>query len=81
MRWFIQLTLPSHRQRSIGWSKNKDRTTLGRETIASIGLGLRWSVTRSLNAQVYWGHQLDNVDTEGDLQDDGFQFLVSVDFP
>ena len=40
-----------------------------------------WEVTRFLYAQVYWGHQLDDVDTGGDLQDDGVQFLVSVDFP
>ena len=36
-------------------------------------------ITRRLHAQVYWGHQLDDVATSGDLQDDGVQFQLRWD--
>jgi hemolysin activation/secretion protein len=62
-----------------GYSQNKNRETLGPDWLASVGVGLRWAVTRRLAANVYWGHQIKDVRTFGDLQDDGVQFEVRWD--
>ena len=62
-----------------GWSKNRDRPTSGPETISSVGVGLRWAVYRGLSANVYWGHQLQDVLSSGNLQDDGVQFRLRWD--
>ncbi len=62
-----------------GWSKNQDRTTVGPETISSIGIGLRTSFYRGLSANVYWGYPLQDVPGSGNLQDDGVQFQVRWD--
>jgi hemolysin activation/secretion protein len=62
-----------------GWSKNQDRPTPGPETISSVGVGVRWAVYRGLSANVYWGHQLQDVLTSGNLQDQGVQFRLHWD--
>jgi hemolysin activation/secretion protein len=54
--------------------------------ISSIGLGLRWGVPLPTgidlraDAEIYWGHQLRNVDMPSDegLQDDGIHFQVAL---
>jgi hemolysin activation/secretion protein len=74
----------------IGRSWSHDRVSLldgeprpnpSSKTLASVGIGLRCEITRYLYSEIYWGHQLDDVATSGDLQDDGVQFRSSVDFP
>ena len=42
-------------------------------------MGLRWAVTRNIDAQVYWGYQLRDMPTSGNLQDDGVQFRLRWD--
>ncbi len=65
----------------IGWSDNRKRSNPDPDFLASVGVGLRWSITPKLRAQAYWGHQLKDVDnpTDDDPQDDGFQFGVTWD--
>lgn len=62
-----------------GWSKNRKRDTLGRNVLASVGGGLRWSITEKIRAQVYYGYQIKDVPTDDDLQDDGVQFSLTLD--
>jgi hemolysin activation/secretion protein len=50
-------------------------------TLASVGIGLRWSLSRYLDARIYWGQNLTSVTTSGDLQDKGVQFLISGHLP
>jgi hemolysin activation/secretion protein len=64
-----------------GRSWNSNRPSQGQQSIRSVGLGLRFAVTRFIDAQITWGEQLKNVDTSGDLQDDGVQFRVEVRVP
>lgn len=72
-----------------GWAENEDfPTPPGTNNIYSIGVGLRWSATLfpklrlKPQFEVYWGHQLKDVDTDVDnkLQDKGIslQFAISV---
>lgn len=53
-----------------------------RQTIASVGLGLLWTITERLRAEFYYGHALEDIveANEDDLQDRGFHFLVQADF-
>ena len=44
-------------------------------------MGLRWALTRFFDARIYWGQNLTSVETSGDLQDNGVQFLLSGSFP
>lgn len=73
-----------------GWSKNKNRSTPGPDFLASVGAGLRWSITERIRAQLYYGYQLEDApgaggDLQGtsrqedDLQDHGVQFGVTWD--
>jgi hemolysin activation/secretion protein len=48
-------------------------------TLVSAGIGLRVDLTRFLYAELYWGRQLVDSDTSGDLQDDGVQLAVRFD--
>ncbi len=77
-----------HRERPIleiapffdfGWSENRRRITRGPDILASVGGGLRWSITEDIHAQVYYGYQLEEVFTRDDLQDDGVQFRLVWD--
>jgi hemolysin activation/secretion protein len=81
----------------VGRSWNSGRPTPSPETISSVGIGLRWAVTRFLDAQLYWGQNLKNAKTSGtpqgenpgglpagsshDLQDDGVQFSLRMQLP
>lgn len=62
-----------------GWSDNVNRPTVGERILASVGLGLRWAILPNVRAQVYWGYQLQDTPTSGDLQDDGVQFSLTWD--
>ncbi len=60
-----------------GW--NRDRDNPDPDTISSVGIGLRWDSTDSINAQLYYGYALRDVDVPSDsLQDSGVHFLVHV---
>jgi hemolysin activation/secretion protein len=53
------------------------------ETLASIGVGLRWNLWNRANANIYWGQQLNHVsfpETKQNLQDYGIhvQFVWNV---
>jgi hemolysin activation/secretion protein len=53
------------------------------ETLASIGVGLRWNILNRANANIYWGQQLNHVPAPGpggNLQDHGIhvQFVWNV---
>jgi hemolysin activation/secretion protein len=49
------------------------------EEISSVGLGLRWTYTDWASAQVYWAHQLREIEYSGDAwQDDGFHVAIRV---
>jgi len=56
---------------------HRDRAGDRASTLASAGIGLRWSLSRFLDARIYWGQNLTSVVTSGDLQDHGVQFLIS----
>lgn len=69
-----------------GWSDNRDRPTPGSKVLASVGAGVRWSITPRVRAQVYYGYQIENPDSpaddarsEDDLQDHGVQFGLTWD--
>jgi len=66
-----------------GRSWNTDIDTPDPKSISSVGLGLRWSPNRAINAQVYWGHALRDIQEpdDKDLQDDGVHFELSVKIP
>jgi hemolysin activation/secretion protein len=58
-----------------------DRAGDRASTLASAGIGLRWSLSRFLDARIYWGQNLTSVVTSGDLQDHGVQFMISGHLP
>jgi hemolysin activation/secretion protein len=60
-----------------GHATNRKNPTPHPENLASVGIGFLWALG-PVEAQIYWGHQLVDVDTSGDLQDDGVQFRVGV---
>ena len=60
-----------------GHATNRRNPTPDPENLASVGIGLLWRLG-PVDASVTWGHALVNVDTSGDLQDDGVQFRVGV---
>jgi hemolysin activation/secretion protein len=65
-----------------GWTWNhRDRPDSRKKTLASAGIGLIWSLPRFFDARIYWGQNLNSVDTSGNLQDHGVQFLISARFP
>jgi hemolysin activation/secretion protein len=60
-----------------GHATNRRNPTPDPENLASVGVGLLWALG-PVDAEIYWGHPLVDVDTSGDLQDHGVQFRVSV---
>ncbi|MEM9213156.1 MAG: ShlB/FhaC/HecB family hemolysin secretion/activation protein [Cyanobacteria bacterium P01_F01_bin.150] len=59
-----------------GW--NLDATDPDPSTLASVGLGLRWTMGDSLTARFDWGIPLIDVDNDGDtLQEDGIYFSIN----
>lgn len=60
-----------------GHATNRRNPTPDPENLASVGIGLLWQ-RGPVDASIYWGHQLVDVDTSGKLQDHGVQFRVGV---
>jgi hemolysin activation/secretion protein len=60
---------------------HKDRPDRRSKTLASAGIGLRWRLPRFFNARIYWGQNINSVESSGDLQDSGVQFLITCHFP
>lgn len=60
-----------------GHATNRRNPTPDPENLASVGVGLLWRLG-PVDASLYWGHPLVNVDSSGDLQDDGIQFRVGL---
>ncbi|NES85239.1 MAG: ShlB/FhaC/HecB family hemolysin secretion/activation protein [Moorea sp. SIO2B7] len=59
-----------------GWNRD-DENDIDDNTIASLGLGLRWQQGDLLEANIGWGLQLVDVETrDRTLQEDGFYFSV-----
>ena len=63
-----------------GW--NAETSTIVPKDISSVGLGLRWSISNNLHAQLYWAKPLRNIkkpqNQEYDLQDEGLHFEINV---
>lgn len=60
-----------------GWNAKEGAS--GPETLASIGVGLRWNIMNRANANIYWGHRLNDVPIPppgGNLQDHGIHVQV-----
>lgn len=69
----------------IGHAWNVRTSTVGPDTLTGIGIGLRWGLTFTRPWQwrpqfeLYWGHQLRDVQTSGgDLQDEGIHLQLLV---
>jgi hemolysin activation/secretion protein len=61
---------------------HSDALDVSDETLASVGVGVRWRMPNGLSAQLYWGQPLENVGSEsGDLQDDGVYFAIELSGP
>jgi hemolysin activation/secretion protein len=64
-----------------GRSWNGGYHSADRETISSVGVGLRWDPNPALHAEIYWAHPFEDVrvidESIGGLQDDGVTFLFS----
>jgi hemolysin activation/secretion protein len=60
---------------------HSDRRYKRAKNLASVGIGLRWTLPRFLSAQIYWGQNINSVESSGDLQDKGVQFLITCHFP
>ena len=52
-----------------------------KDTLASAGIGVRWTLPRWFSAELYWGKSLTNVETSGDPQDDGLHFMIRASVP
>ena len=68
-----------------GWGWNNKRPIPGPSTprprmIYSPGIGLRWNPNSNINAHVYWGIALNDVDVGGDydIQDSGIHFALNI---
>ena len=49
--------------------------------LASVGLGIRWAITQTINSQLYWGYALKDAGNTGhDPQDYGIHFQLAADF-
>jgi hemolysin activation/secretion protein len=59
----------------------EDRLLDRSRNLASVGIGLRWDMPRFASARVYWGQDLVDAITTGDIQDHGLQFLVTLSWP
>jgi hemolysin activation/secretion protein len=59
----------------------EDRLFNRSRNLASVGIGLRWDMPRFVSARVYWGQDLVDAITTGDIQDHGLQFLVTLSWP
>jgi hemolysin activation/secretion protein len=50
------------------------------DTLSSVGIGVRVAPVEWVRGELYWGHAIgdDIEDEDGDLQDDGIHFEVTV---
>ena len=81
-RWFPQpqtLHIAAFSDLGGGWDHSAYRE---RDTIASVGLGLLWTLAERAQAELYWGHRLESVEAQTDhnLQDDGLHFMARIQF-
>jgi hemolysin activation/secretion protein len=61
-----------------GWAWNTEKETPDPKSISSIGLGLRWAISKNALFQIYAGYPLRSIDfTDKDLQDIGLHFQLS----
>jgi len=63
-----------------GKGKNQNSSTeLDPDTLLGAGLGLKWQISSSAFAEIYWGAALEDVEIEADsdVQDDGVHFFIS----
>ncbi|WP_242055565.1 MULTISPECIES: ShlB/FhaC/HecB family hemolysin secretion/activation protein [Nostocales] len=59
------------------WNNSSSRDESNTNTLASVGLGLRWSQGNNFTAGVEWGIPLVSVDTQGNTwQENGLYFFV-----
>lgn len=65
-----------------GWAKNKNSDTPDPKQIYSWGLGMRWSPSSNIQAEIYKGVQMKDIEDppEYDLQDDGIHFEISLKY-
>ena len=63
-----------------GYGWNRTGETFGPPSIYSVGVGLRWQPSPNLQAQIYYGHALRDVDEpeRGGLQDNGIFFQITA---
>jgi len=61
-----------------GNNHNED-PELDPDTLLGAGLGLRWNISSSTLAEIYWGAALEDIenDADSDIQDDGIHFYIS----
>ncbi len=62
-----------------GW--NVDNPDPSTNSIYSTGIGARWTVSKIINAEIYWGKSLKDADDgsdEYDIQDDGIHFQFNM---
>ena len=60
------------------WDENDALPTSVAETIASVGLGVLWNPIEGLQAELYWGNDLDEQNVPNDSwQDRGFHYQIS----
>ena len=64
-----------------GWASTIGAEDQAFEVIASMGSGILLNINDWLDAELYWGHQIRDIDRpEDDIQDKGFHFKLSVKF-
>ncbi|MDM8549807.1 ShlB/FhaC/HecB family hemolysin secretion/activation protein [Desulfobacterales bacterium HSG2] len=75
---FLHLVLPFF---DFGQGWNTDRPDPSTDSIYSTGVGLRWTVTPKILAEVYWGYALRDVEDPGEynIQDDGIHFQITAE--
>jgi len=65
----------------IGWGEDIDSSSSDNDTIYSLGLGLRWDISRKIHAYLYYGHGFEEIENiSRNLQDEGFHFEVRCEF-
>ena len=65
----------------VGTIWNTDDTEISDDFLASIGIGLNFTVGNNFNARIDWGIPLVDVDSQGDsLQEDGIYFTLNWSF-
>ena len=66
-----------------GRSWNTDREEVGPKTLASLGMGARFSPKDNLYFQLHWAEDVKEIDdaTEHDLQDEGIHISITWEFP